>query len=39
MDLAEIETSPRVFIAVATGQAVANLPPIVDLARPGDQVL
>lgn len=29
----------QLFIAVATGQNVANLPPILELANPGDEVL
>jgi hypothetical protein len=29
----------RQFIAVATGQNLANLPPIIEMARPGDAVL
>lgn len=29
----------RLFVAVATGQNVANLPPILELAQPGDMVV
>jgi hypothetical protein len=30
---------PVLFVAVATGQNAANLPPILEMAEPGDQVL
>ena len=33
------EDAPRLFIGVVTGQQVANLPPILELAEPGDKVL
>ena len=33
------EDVPRLFIAVATGQQIANFPPILELSRPGDAVM
>ncbi len=34
-----MDDKPRLFVLVATGQPVANLPPVLELAKPGDQVL
>lgn len=33
------EDRSRLFVAIVTGQAVANLPPLLHLAQPGDEVL
>ena len=32
-------SAPQLFVLVSTGQGVANLPPVLEHANPGDEVL